>query len=188
VNLIITVDDAKLQASLAGYSSRLITYLAVALDRFSALLQARVKEKLSDDVLHVRTGTLRRSINRSVTAMEDGVEAVVGTNIEYAPIHEYGFHGEVSVREHARRITTGSRVESTLDKIRIARTMRHGELGPASRRTRFVNGVSIVKAHTMQMNMPERSFLRSALRELEAVAVVEVRRAAVAALENQGEP
>lgn len=179
MNLVITVDDARLRASLSSYPTRLLEFLAAALDRFSAVLQARVKEKLSDDVLHVRTGTLRRSINRQVIKQVDGVEAVVGTNVEYAAIHEYGFQGAVSVREHVRRITTASRIEATLDKIRLARAMKFSELGPAVRRTRYVSGVAVVRAHTREVNMPERSFLRSALRELEAVAVIEVRRAAI---------
>ena len=47
-------------------------------------LQRKVKEeKLSGQVLKVRTGRLRRSINRRVDVLADQVIGRVGTNVEY---------------------------------------------------------------------------------------------------------
>lgn len=54
------------------------------------------KNKLSGQVLKVRTGMLRRSLLGSVNSQDavksfpDGVEGKVGTNLVYARIHEYG--------------------------------------------------------------------------------------------------
>lgn len=98
-------------------------------------LQRMVKqEKLSGQVLHVRTGTLRRSINYAITSEGDSViTGVVGTNVSYAAAHEYGFKGTVGVRSYVRENKNGS---------------------------------SIVKAHSRNVDIPERSFLRSALAEM----------------------
>jgi phage gpG-like protein len=54
-------------------------------------LTAKVKEeKLSGQVLRNITGTLRRSINYKLWVTGDQVMARVGTNVEYAAVHEYG--------------------------------------------------------------------------------------------------
>lgn len=71
-------------------------------------LQGMVKRKLSDQVLHVRTGTLRRSINYAVRTSGQQVIGIVGTNVSYAAAHEYGFNGVVNVREHIRHLKSGS--------------------------------------------------------------------------------
>lgn len=67
-----------------------------------------VKQKLSDDVLHVRTGRLRRSI--STQNQDDGstFRSSTGTNVVYARVHELGFQGTVQVREHMRQSKNGA--------------------------------------------------------------------------------
>ena len=83
----------------------LLSALKAELTKVSFDVSARVKDqKLSGQVLKVKTGRLRRSINaKPVTETETGVEALVGTNVEYARIHEFGFKGSVNVREHMRK-------------------------------------------------------------------------------------
>lgn len=56
-------------------------------------LQRLVKqEKLSGQVLHVRTGTLRRSINQKILSSGGGeIVGAVGTNVSYGKMWEYGF-------------------------------------------------------------------------------------------------
>lgn len=49
-----------------------------------------VKQKLSGDVLKVRTGRLRRSIHYTLENTTNRSTAIVGTNVEYAAIHEFG--------------------------------------------------------------------------------------------------
>lgn len=48
------------------------------------------KQKLSDDVLHVRTGRLRRSVNAQNSDDGSTFRSNVGTNVVYARIHEMG--------------------------------------------------------------------------------------------------
>jgi len=46
--------------------------------------------KLSGQVLHHRKGRLKDSINSHVEDMGERITATIGTNVEYAKIHEYG--------------------------------------------------------------------------------------------------
>jgi phage gpG-like protein len=110
--------------------------LKIGIGRAVLRVQAYSKaDKLSGQVLQVRTGRLRRSINTRVEISADKVTGVVGTNVEYARVHEYGFSGTVTVREHLRRTVTGAQ--------------------------------ALVRPHARRMNLPERSFLRSALHDME---------------------
>jgi hypothetical protein len=104
-----------------------------------------VSDKLSGQVLKNRTGTLRRSINQHVEETDTSVTGVVGADMNaarYARAHEYGFRGTVEVRAHLR-------------------TMREA-FGHTLRTPGEVN----VAAHSMRMNLPERSYLRSSLRDM----------------------
>lgn len=114
-----------------------------AVNRLSLRLLRHVKaDKLSGQVLKNRTGRLRRSINRKVTSSENAIIATVGTNVSYAAAHEYGFHGNVSVKAHLRKLTKA--------------------FGKAIKNPHQIE----VRASTRKMNMPERSFLRSSLKDL----------------------
>ena len=98
------------------------------------LLRHIKADKLSGQVLNVRSGRLRRSINQRVEEKSGGVfDGIVGTNVEYAARFEYGFSGSESVRAHIRK----------------------GKNGPVN-----------VRAFTRNVNVPERSFMRSALNDM----------------------
>jgi phage gpG-like protein len=112
-----------------------------AVEKEAIRLTRYVKEmKLSGQVLKNRTGTLRRKINYRITETETTVVASVGVKLSYAAAHEYGFDGVVDVKEHLREVR-----------------MAWGRpITPVQ---------AVVRAHTMHMHVPERSFLRSSLRE-----------------------
>lgn len=108
--------------------------------RLLLMLQRKVKEeKLSGQVLHVRSGTLRRSINQRLELSDTAVTGVVGTNVSYAGVHEFG--GRFTVKEHSRLVKQAFGKE-----LRFPVWARVGQ---------------------HDINFPERSFLRSALREME---------------------
>lgn len=101
-------------------------------------LSAHVKKnKLSGQVLKTRTGTLRRSIHAQVNETDISVIGIVGTNIEYAHVHEYG--GTFSIDEHLRLV-----------KQAFGRELNFPVW-------------STVRTH--QATYPKRSFLLSALRD-----------------------
>ncbi len=102
---------------------------------------AHVKaEKLSGQVLKNKTGRLRRSVNFRETESETEIGGSVGTNVEYAAAHEYGFQGTVNVRAHLRSITQA-----------FGRPIEPKQI--------------TVSAHPMTMNIAEKSFLRSSLND-----------------------
>lgn len=117
------------------------------------LLRYVKASKLSDQVLRVRTGRLRRSITERVEESGSRVSGIVGTNVEYARVHEYGFKGTVSVREHLRKTKAGS---------------------------------TTVRAHTRKVSLPERSFLRSSLRDLQPQIREEIERSLNRAVRGGG--
>ena len=109
--------------------------------RLALKMTGKVMGKLSGDVLRVRTGRLRRSIHPEWDFRQGYSGATVGTNVEYAAIHEYGFSGSVQVKSFQREMTKafGKPISTTQVTVR---------------------------AHTRNINMAERSFLRSTLREM----------------------
>jgi phage gpG-like protein len=54
----------------------------------SELVLAKATENVSGKILKVQTGTLRRRLLRYV--FPEDMRAVVGSPVEYAPVHEYG--------------------------------------------------------------------------------------------------
>lgn len=115
-----------------------------SIGRLVLRLQRKVmQDKLTGQVLKVRTGTLRRSIDQVVVAEPGAVTGIVSTNVKYGKAHEYGFKGPANVKEHLRLV-----------KQAWGKPLKFPVF-------------ATVKAHTVNMSLPERSFLRSALREME---------------------
>lgn len=129
---------------LAIHSKYMQTAVHTAITRLTIKMQGMVKaDKLSGQVLNVRTGNLRRSVNQKVELDPmAGPIGTVGTNEVYARPHEMGFKGEVQIREHLRTI-----------KMAWGRTLAEPVTAP-------------VRSHTKQVNLPARSFLRSALEDI----------------------
>lgn len=101
---------------------------------------------VSGRLLKRRTGALAGSINPRVTEDASGVTAVVsagGVAAKYARVHEYGFEGPESVKAHMRRI-----------KQAWGRPIEPREVR--------------VSAHTRNVNVPEKAYLRGALRQHKA--------------------
>lgn len=135
--------EEKLREFFTKAPAKLRQELMREIDRMAIVLQARMKMKVSGDVLNVRTGRLRRSI--SVTkgqANQDGYSVTVGTNVKYAAAHEYGFNGTVTVPAHMRMVRTA-----------WGRPVR----APTQH---------MVRQHSRRLNLPERSFARSSYEEL----------------------
>jgi len=127
-------------AKVKGLNQTLRGELKKSIWRIVLRLQRHVKEgKLSGQVLHVRSGTLRRSIHADVQDNPASVIGRVGTNVRYARVHEFGFEGPVAIKAHLR--------------------MMKQAWGKPVREPRKIQ----VQAHSRQVKLPVRSFLRSAL-------------------------
>lgn len=147
---------------LSASPERLAASMRAVLNRLSIRVQSVVKEsKLTGQVLHVRSGTLRRSINRRLMEDSKGFFAQVGTNVKYGAVHEYGFTGTVNVRAYVRRLYESAQV---------------------GKKKRKVTGSVLVKAHQRAVRIPERSYLRSTVREMMPYIRREIRQEALKAI------
>ena len=116
--------------------------IARAVTTLGTQLQNNIQQnKLSGQVLHARSGALRQSIAVHVDQNDTGVRATVSSDLSYAAAQEYGFAGTVNVRASLRQI-----------KQAFGRPIASETIS--------------VSAHSRRMNLPERSFLRSALDDL----------------------
>ena len=142
--LALDIDDTRVVATFDALPGKVRDALLTKCSMLSLLLEAKIKGKLSGDVLNVQTGALRRSIHSQVYVEGDVVhaEAASSADVPYAAIHEFGFVGTEHVREHVRTITS---------------VFGHALKAPI-----------LVTVHPFdrQMNMPERSFMRSSLAEM----------------------
>lgn len=135
-------DDAVL-AWLRSTPDAIASGIARAITQLAIELQRTVQEdELSGQILAARTGSLRSSINFQIDEGSAEISATVFSDSKYAHTHEYGFTAMVSVRASLRRITEA-----------------FGR--PISEKT--VN----VRAYYRRMELPERSFLRSALEDMD---------------------
>jgi phage gpG-like protein len=148
------VGDRELAARLDAMPGRLHEGLARAVTRLGLELQRKVQEeKLSGQVLKVRTGSLRSSINTEITDTPAAITASVGTNIKYAKAHEFGV-------DHPWLITAKAR-----------------------RALRFeIGGRVIFRKSVRHQPLPERSFLRSALKDSAPAIEAGLRQAVAAAI------
>jgi phage gpG-like protein len=116
--------------------------IARAIAKLGVTLQSNVQQnKLSGQVLKERSGTLKSSIDVSADQSSGKISATVFTDIDYAGAHEYGFSGTVNVRASLRLI-----------KEAFGRPI--------------AAKIIAVGAHSRRMDLPERSFLRSALADM----------------------
>lgn len=105
-------------------------------------LEQKVKGKLRDDVLHVRTGKLMSSVFHDVEATSTKVigRVGVGRGVAYAAIHEFGGH----TKPHIIEAINGKALRFEMGgKTVFARSVQH----PGSL-------------------IPQRSYMRSSLAEM----------------------
>ncbi len=146
-------------ARFEGAPARLRMALIDTTLRLAYQAQRQVMDtKLSGQVLHVRSGRLRRSIN--VQSLTEGarVGASTGTNVVYGRFWELGFDGTENVSAHTRQL--GSR--NVYDVTRLP----SGRL----RRVQAGSGVAFVRAHPRRVNVSPRPFLSVVLEEMRAQA------------------
>lgn len=146
--------------TLRQYAPKIQSALESSIGKATLRLQGYVMaNKLSGQVLNVRTGNLRRHIDQFVNVSDKQITGLVGTNVRYGVAHEYGFSGTVTVKAHMRLIKQA--------------------FGKPLKQPRYVQ----VKAYSMNVKLPERSFLRSALRDLQPQIEANIQQAIQGAIE-----
>jgi len=145
--------DREVAIKLDELGVRASLQLVKATSKLALKLQRRVmREKLTGQVLKVRTGTLRRSIDQVVVQNAGSVTGIVSTNVEYAAAHEYGLKKQLTVKEHLRTIKQAWGKSIAPKQIQV-------------------------REHTRTANLPERSFVRSALQDMSPEIVAELQQA-----------
>jgi hypothetical protein len=144
------VGDVQLLERLRALPDAINSGLLRGITQLGIELQRHVQQdKLSGQVLRSRTGSLRSSIGLRVDQSGGAVTASVFADSRYAGAQEYGFTGTISVRASLRRI-------------------RDAFGRPIAEKT-----IS-VRAYDRRIDLPERSFLRSALADMAPVIRDEV--------------
>lgn len=158
------IGDDRLVFKLQSLPNRLRKELATSMKRVALQLVGYVqKNKLSGQVLNVKTGTLRRSIRGVVTENEHSITALVdsraggGAPVVYAAIHEYGG----IIRMKARSQTIYHRLSGGEVKPRFVKKSK----------SNFARNVDVA-AHSI--TMPMRSYLRTSLAENQGMIEQEV--------------
>lgn len=141
------IGGAELAAKLDGIPEKLRGAVNQGVGRLALVAQSMVKDKLSGAVLQARSGKLRDSIALETEVGKDGAGFSLSSALPYAPVHEYGFSGTQNVRESLRMIRQA-----------FGRPITPVEV--------------TVRAHSRHVDLPERSFLRATLRELEEMGLV----------------
>lgn len=135
------------------------------------------------DGLRVRTNRLRGSLWAAKARPVAGqLVSSIGTNVNYAGVHEYGFSGPVQVRAFTRR-------NKALDVFRVVEI---GEFDLASgritrrkakrKRERIAQGISRVRAHTRHAHYAERAPIRRGIADRIPAMTVALEQAALSTL------
>lgn len=133
--------------------------------------------------LRVRTNRLRGSL-WAAKARAAGVQLLssIGTNVNYAGVHEYGFTGPVQVRAFTRKT-------KALNHYRVLQLqpqidMRTGRITRRARKKRelVASGIVRVKAHTRHAHYAERAPIRRGIADRIPAYNVAIEGAAVAYL------
>jgi phage gpG-like protein len=135
----VEIDGAEeLDARLAAMPQALRAALAAKIEDLASRLEEKIEDNLSGKVLRSRSGALRDSIDATTGA--DAARLFAKT--KYAAAQEYGFSGAESVSAFSRTI-----------KQAFGRAIAPKQV--------------FVRAFSRQMNLPERSYMRSALDEMQ---------------------
>lgn len=152
--LTVTVDDKKVIQQLEAMPAKLRDTLYKTVYTLALKLQKHiVANKLQGQVLNHRSGNLQRSIQNEVTQDNRGVIGRVFSSgdVKYAAIHEFG-----------------GRIPARIIEPKNAEALRF-----------MMNGKAVFakRVNWPGANMPERSFMRSALRDMRPEIVGSIEKA-----------
>jgi phage gpG-like protein len=161
--LTVEYDDSHAMVRFGSMSARVHASVLKTVESLSLELKALVVAKLSGQVLNVRTGDLRRSITSEVA---DSSTSVVGKvfsagDVKYAAIHEFG-----GVIHHPGGTPYIVTKDMAMGALFVSKATA----------ANFKHPLPVTKPHDIPM--PERSFMRSSLKDMRA-EIIERLKAAV---------
>jgi HK97 gp10 family phage protein len=151
------VGDREMIARLEAMPDKLHAALLRKVTALTLKLEAKIKEQLSGKVLKVRTGKLRRSIHSRVDSTPVSVTGMAASSgdVKYAGIHEFGGQTKAHIIEARNAKALAFKMNGK--QVFFARVNHPGS------------------------KMPERSFMRSSLKEMRDEIVQEMNNAAAEA-------
>ena len=149
ITMQLTDNANEILARLHGFKPVLLASLMRSLDYQNELtvghIQADYLSRRGPDTLGVVTNRLRSSIRRTEAVVSgDSITSSIGSNVEYAGVHEFGFDGMVTVRPFTRRV-------ASRDSIRV---------GPRGGKKKIAEGISFVRGFQRHMVVKERAPIR----------------------------
>lgn len=152
------IGDRELIAKLEAMPDKLHAALLRKVTGLTFKLEAKIKDKLSGKVLQVRSGKLRRSIHSKVDSTPTSVTGMAASSgdVKYAGIHEFGGQTKAHIIEAKNAKALAFKMNG---KQVFFRRVNH----PGSK-------------------MPERSFMRSSLKDMHDEIVQEMNEAAAEAV------
>jgi phage gpG-like protein len=180
-----------------GPAAVIMPAIARALDRENEYTVGQtVRERMSFprgqqstmEGLRVQTSRLRRSLTRSrAVVTQGGVTSSIGSNVKYYGVHEFGYSGIQSVKQHTRKLPTryfltqGVTV-SHRDAGRAGLLTRAGKLRKGFGTKTDARYIT-VPAHLRKVNLPARQMVQRTVQArmpLYQLAIAEAVRDAVA--------
>jgi phage gpG-like protein len=162
------IGSAEVSAKFARAGATVHDQVYRAVQEMGFRLLTHVKaDKLSGQVLNVRTGRLRRSINMRMSDGLDGIYAAVGTNVVYARPNEFG-----AVTSPHEIVAKNAKALAFIMGV----SQGAGGVGPGQMMFRK-------SVHHPGSKIPERSFLRSALADMRGEILDRIQQALNQALE-----
>ncbi len=144
-----------------------------ALDQQNELTVGHIQltklSKRGPKTLGVVTNRLRQSLRPS-KAVASGTDVVssIGTNVWYAGVHEFGYHGTVNVRQFTRHNPHGDVFRVGSETAKRKDVVKAKSFNTSAKVKKVASGFSVVKAHARKMNMPERAMIRTGIQERQA--------------------
>src|SRR6266850_8343032 len=96
---IIIMGSEETRTKLSAMPQQVSRAMDQAMARSLDVVYRKVMKNLTGAVLRVKTGRLRQSIQSQVNPDHSGT---IGTNVEYAAAHEYGYSGAIQVPGYTR--------------------------------------------------------------------------------------
>ena len=132
--------DEKLAARFSMLPAAIRAALAEKFAELAQRLQDKIRnDKLDGQVLNARDGRLRDSIE---IALDEHGASLMTSGVKYAAAQEYGFDGEESVAAHTRL------VKEAFGRAIAPKTI-------------------LIQAFARRMRLPEHSYMRSSLEEMQ---------------------
>lgn len=168
IEIRLTDTAAAITRQLATFPDRMGAAIFAAMDHENELtighIQAERLSRRGPETLGVVTNRLRSSI-RKTNALWNGnrVDSSIGTNVEYAGVHEFGFDGDVNVRAHTRHVHLYR--QGTLLLSKGLASIRARALGKTKIGKAVASGISQVRAHVRHMKIKARAPIQRGIRD-----------------------